>query len=72
MKYKNTTKSAVYLKDGMTTRCVSPGEEFDTGHLISVEGISIILVAKEKDVALKPKKVVAKNKEKLNVSDTQD
>jgi len=72
MKYKNATKSAVYLKDGMTTRCVSPGEEFDTGNLINVEGVSVILTSKEKNVAPKPKKVVAKNKEKLNVSDTKD
>jgi|ETNvirnome_6_100_1030635.scaffolds.fasta_scaffold168455_2 hypothetical protein len=72
MKYKNTTKSAVYLKDGITTRCVSPGEEFDTENLISMEGISVILTAKEKEVAPKPKKVITKNKEKLNVSDTED
>lgn len=72
MKYKNTTKSAVYLKDGMTTRCVSPGEEFNTGNLINVEGISVILAVKERAVAEKPKKVTSKNKEKLNVSDTKD
>tara|TARA_R110000824_G_scaffold54689_6_gene151045 strand:- start:3284 stop:3502 length:219 start_codon:yes stop_codon:yes gene_type:complete len=72
MKYKNTTKSAVYLKDGMTTRCVSPGEEFDTEDLISVEGISITLVSIEKAVAAKPKKVTSKTKENLNVSDTKD
>jgi len=78
MKYKNTTPAVIYLKDGRSTRAVSPGEEFETENFIGISGISTILPPKkaEKPVVPKPHvksaNKIPKQKETLNVRNTDD
>jgi hypothetical protein len=72
MKYKNTTKGVIYLKDGVITKAVSPGEEFETENLIKISGISLVLPAKKPTLAKKPKKVAIKIKEMSDVRSTED
>ena len=78
MKYKNTTQGVIYLKDGVITKAVSPGEEFETENLIKISGISLVLPAKKPipakkpTPAKKPKKVAIKIKEMSDVRSTED
>ena len=72
MKYKNTTKGVIYLKDGVITKAVSPGEEFETENLIKISGISLVLPVKKSTPVKKPKKVAIKIKEMSDVRSTED
>ena len=71
MKYKNITQGVIYLKDGIQTKAISPGEEFDAENLIKVTGISVILPPRKK-VLLKPEKVAKKLKETSDGRSTTD